>query len=146
MYLYMYIWNSILHSNIHQEYRYIYFSKFYNLCYLFTSAAFIGCNSSPWKFRANPAAFPASRILLVSSNPNTPFSQNTSMLSTVISLFFISSWSLGIWQLITLLVASSGVLPLWGHNFKIYFKNSLQIRARGYFYTCHVTHWFIIFG
>ena len=77
-----------------------------------TSAAFMGWSSSPWKLICNPISFPLWRILLVESRSNTPFSQNTSILSTCISPFLPSSFSLGSWFLMMSSAASEAVFPL----------------------------------
>ena len=77
-----------------------------------TSAAFIGWSSSPWKLICNPISFPLWRILLVESRSKTPFSQNTSILSTCISPFLPSSFSFGRWLLMMSSAASVAVFPL----------------------------------
>lgn len=77
-----------------------------------TSAAFMGWSSSPWKLICNPISFPLRRILLVESRSKTPFSQNTSILSTCISPFLPSSFSLGRWFLMMSSAASEAVFPL----------------------------------
>ena len=77
-----------------------------------TSAAFMGWSSSPWKLICNPISFPLWRILLVESRSKTPFSQNTSILSTCISPFLPSSFSLGRWFLMMSSAASEAVFPL----------------------------------
>ena len=79
---------------------------------MLTSPEFIGLISSPWKLIFQPQFFPASSILRDCSVSNTPFSQNTSILSTCISPVSHSDDIEGICSSIMFCVVSSAVLPL----------------------------------
>ena len=79
---------------------------------LLTSAEWLQHSSSPWKLICRPSLLPASRIWRVWATSNTPFSQNTSILSTWSTPIAILDARAGIWLVRISLVASSAVLPL----------------------------------